>query len=92
MHLLLLRSPDHLDYIDAYNKAKDGINELMSKSNGSVENEIEACFNGLYGVLMLRLQQKTISPETILAISALSKLIALLAQKYKLIEEGKIEL
>ncbi len=92
VHLLLLRSPDHLDYIDAYNKAKDGINELMSKSNGSVENEIEACFNGLYGVLMLRLQQKTISPETILAISALSKLIALLAQKYKLIEEGKIEL
>lgn len=91
-HLFLLKSPDHLDYIDAYNKAKEGIVELMSKSNGSVDNEIEACFNGLYGLLMLRLQQKTISPETISAISAVSKLIAILAAKYKLIEEGKIEL
>lgn len=92
LHLFLLKSPDHLDYIDAYNQAKLGITELMNKSQGSVDNEIEACFNGLYGLLMLRLQQKTISPETISAISAVSKLIALLARKYKMIDEGKIEL
>lgn len=92
VHLFLLKSPEHLDYIDAYNKAKDGISELMNKSKGSVENEIEACFNGLYGLLMLRLQQKTISPETISAISAVSQLIGLLTKKHKMIDEGKIEI
>jgi hypothetical protein len=41
---------------------------------------------------MLRLQQKTISPETISAMAAVSQLVAILAKKYKLIEQGKIEL
>ena len=92
LHLFLLKSPDQLDYIEAYNKTKAGITELMNKSKGTVENEIEACFNGLYGLLMLRLQQKTISPDTISALSAVSQLIALLSNKHKLLEEGKIEL
>jgi len=92
LHLQLLKSPDHLDYIDLYNKAKDGIVELMNRSKGTVENEIEACFNGLYGILMLRLQKKVISPETIEAMSALSRLVALLSIKYKLVDEGKMEL
>ena len=41
-HLNLLKSPEHLDYIEVYNKAKSGILELMNKSKGTVENEIEA--------------------------------------------------
>ncbi len=91
-HLTLLKSPEQLDYIDLYNKAKSGIVELMNKSKGTVENEIEACFNGLYGLLMLRLQQKTISPDTISALSSVSQLIGLLSKNYKLDEEGKLEL
>jgi len=91
-HLTLLKSPEQLDYIDLYNKAKAGIVELMNKSKGTVENEIEACFNGLYGLLMLRLQQKTISPDTISAISSVTQLIGLLSKNYKLNEEGKLEL
>lgn len=92
VHLFLLKSPDHLDYIEAYNKAKDGIGELMNKSKGSIDNEVEACFNGLYGLLMLRLQQKTISPDTISALAAVSQLVAILSKKHKMIEDGKIEL
>jgi hypothetical protein len=88
---MLLKSPEHLDYIEAYNKAKAGIVELMNKSKGTVENEIEACFNGLYGLLMLRLQQKTINPETANAMTTVSYLIALLSKKHKLMEQGKIE-
>ena len=89
LHLFLIKSPDHLDYIDSYNNAKEGITELMNKSKGAIDNEVEACFNGLYGLLMLRLQQRTISPETISAMAAVSKLVALLANKNKLAEEGK---
>ena len=53
---------------------------------------MEACFNGLYGILMLRLQQKTINSETAIAMTSVSQLIALLSKKFKLVEEGKIEL
>ena len=91
-HLQLLKSPEQLDYIEVYNKAKSGIVELMNKSKGTVENEIEACFNGLYGILMLRLQKKTINAETVSAMTAVSQLIALISKKHKLIEQGKIEL
>ncbi|MEE4198888.1 MAG: DUF4924 family protein [Bacteroidales bacterium] len=92
LHHFLLKSPDHLDYIDAYNQARDGLVELTNKSKGDVENEIEACFNGLYGILVLRLQQKTISPSTAEAMGRISKLVSLLSRKYKLFEEGSIEL
>ncbi len=92
LHLRLLKSPDHLDYIEIYNKAKAGITELMNKSKGTVVNEIEACFNGLYGLLMLRLQQKTITPETAQAMTSVSQLIALISKKYKMDEEGNLEL
>lgn len=92
LHLQLLKSPEHLDYIEIYNKAKEGIVELMNKSKGTVENEIEACFNGLYGILMLRLQQKTVNMETATAMTSVSQLIALISKKYKQLEEGKIEL
>ncbi|HSH50477.1 MAG TPA: DUF4924 family protein [Bacteroidales bacterium] len=92
LHLRLLKSPEHLDYIDVYNHARDGIIELTNKSKGNVENEIEACFNGLYGILVLRLQQKTISPLTAEAMGQISRLIALLSRKYKFFEEGSIEL
>jgi hypothetical protein len=91
-HLQLLKSPEQLDYIEVYNKAKDGIAELISKSKGTVENEIEACFNGLYGLLMLRLQKKTINAETASAMTSVSHLIALISKKHKLIEQGKIDL
>lgn len=92
LHLQLLKSPEHLDYIEVYNKAKAGIIELMNKSKGTVENEVEACFNGLYGILMLRLQQKTINMETATAMASVSQLIALISKKYKQYEDGKIEL
>lgn len=91
-HLQLLKSPEQLDYIEVYNKSKDGIVELMNKSKGTVESEIEACFNGLYGLLMLRLQKKTINAETASAMTSVSHLIALISKKHKLIEQGKIDL
>jgi len=41
---------------------------------------------------MLRMQQKTISPDTITALSSVTQLIGLLSKNYKLDEEGKLEL
>ncbi|MDA3778785.1 MAG: DUF4924 family protein [Bacteroidales bacterium] len=91
-HIILLKSTEELEYIDTYNKVRPDIQELLKKSKGSAENEIEAGFNGLYGLLLLRLQGKNISSSTNAAILGISKLIAMLSKKYIAIEKGEIEL
>ena len=47
------------------------------------ENEIQTCFNLLYGVLMLRLQKKEITPNTEHAMKEVSTFIGMLSDYYK---------
>ncbi|HAN17687.1 MAG: hypothetical protein A2X13_03575 [Bacteroidetes bacterium GWC2_33_15] len=91
-HLQMLNSDNEQNYVDTYNLSKPGIDDLVLKSNQTVQNEIEACFNGLYGLLMFRMQNKTISPETAGAMNHISRLIALLSKRYKQFENGEIEI
>lgn len=46
------------------------------------EDEIETCFNSLYGVMMLRLQKKDISPQTLNAVKEISTFIGMLNDYY----------
>lgn len=57
--------------------------ELRSKAGENKVGEIETCFNALYGILLLRLQGKEISKETLEAASQISKFLAVLAMYYK---------
>ena len=45
-------------------------------------NEIETCLDALYGIMMLRLQKKAISPETEKAIKEITTLVGLLSDYY----------
>ena len=45
-------------------------------------NEIETCLDALYGVMMLRLQKKEITPETERAIKEITVFIGLLSDYY----------
>ena len=47
------------------------------------EHEVETCLNALYGVMMLRLQKKTISPNTEHAVKEISTLVGMLSDYYK---------
>ena len=47
------------------------------------ENEIETCFNSLYGMMLLRLQKKDISPDTAHAVKEISTFIGMLSDYYK---------
>ena len=49
--------------------------------------EIETCFNALYGLMMLRLNKKEVSPETLIALNQISKFVATLAAYFKKDEE-----
>ena len=55
--------------------------ELRHKGDRT-SNEIEVCLNALYGVMLLRLQQKEISPDTAHAIQEITTFIGMLSDYY----------
>lgn len=92
LHAQLLRSSKHPFYSAAYYKALPFIVELRSKSEESQKkNEIENCFDALYGVMLLRMQGKEVSAETATAIGHIAKFIGMLSEYYKKDKAGEVE-
>lgn len=91
LHQLLIDSPKEQYYSMGYRKVLPLILELRAKPGGEAFGEIETCLNVLYGVLLLRLQKKEISPETEAATKILSEFIRVLATKYKQDKEEGID-
>ena len=91
LHLRLLKSPKEMIYGSMYYKTLPYIVQLRAKSGGEDIPEIETCFTAVYGYLVLRMQGKEVSPETLEAIKQISAFLALLAEKYKDDMEGKLD-
>jgi flagellin-specific chaperone FliS len=83
LHQQLLSSPKFPFYNTAYYKVLPFIVELRNRGSHKEENEIETCFNALYGVMMLRLQKKEITPNTQHAVKEISTFIGMLSDYYK---------
>lgn len=81
LHARLLQSTKFPFYNAEYFKVLPFIVELRRKGSKE-ENEIETCFNALYGLMMLRLQKKEISPDTQHAIEEITTLIGMLSDYY----------
>lgn len=79
----LLASPKFPFYNAEYYKVLPFIVELRNRGANKEENEIETCFNALYGTMMLRLQKKEISPDTQHAIKEITTFIGMLSDYYK---------
>ncbi|MGM0497881.1 MAG: DUF4924 family protein [Bacteroidota bacterium] len=82
LHNELIKNPKELEYIEAYNAAKPALKDLKQKAKGTVAGDVEASLQGLYGILMLKLKQKPLNPETKDALASISHLMALLNDKY----------
>jgi len=82
LHSQLLASPKFPFYSTAYYKVLPFIVELRNRGVNKEENEIETCFNSLYGVMMLRLQKKEITPNTEHAVKEISTFIGMLSDYY----------
>jgi hypothetical protein len=82
-HRELLADPQESIYNVAYHKALPFIVELRGKGNGKMKPELETSLDALYGITLLRMQDKPIGAETSAAISAISNLMNLLADKYE---------
>ena len=90
LHQALLKDPQFQDYSAEFYRALPYIVELRSKAGETKSGEIETCFNALYGMLMLRMQGKEITPQTADAIKQISRFIALLAHNFKLDEADQL--
>ena len=83
LHRELLKNPKFAAYANQYYATLPLIVELRAKAGDNRKDEIETLFEALYGILLMRLQGKEISPETLEAAGQISKFLALLAAYYK---------
>ena len=91
LHLRLLKSPKEMVYSAAYYKTLPYIVQLRAKSGGEDLPELETCF-AVYGYLLLRMQGKEVSAETLEGIKQISSFLALLAEKYREDMKGELKL
>lgn len=90
LHNALLKDPRFGEYTKEFYKTLPYIVELRSKAGESKAGEIETCFNALYGMLMLRLQQRKIGKETEEALKQISRFIAMLSHYFLLDERDEL--
>ena len=83
LHRQLLGNEKFASYTAQFYHTLPIIVELRAKAGENRSGEIETCFNALYGLLLLRLQGKEISEETLKATAQISKFLAVLAMYYK---------
>lgn len=82
LHQALLKDPRFPEYTAQFYKALPFIVELRAKAGEAAVGELETCFTALYGMLMLRLRSREVSPETENAMKQISTFIAMLARHY----------
>ena len=91
LHNNLLHRKKDSKYTQTYAWAQPNIEAFTLKLKNKPDNEIDTCFQALYALLLMRLQKREISEDTIQAMQTFSNLLSLLAGHFKNIEEGKEE-
>lgn len=90
LHEQLLASPKFPFYSSEYYKVLPFIVELRSRGSKDA-NEVETCLNALYGVMLLRLQNKEITQSTENAVKEITTFIGMLSDYYKKDKEEGID-
>lgn len=91
LHNVLLESSKYPFYGAKYYQVLPFIVELQGKG-GMKKSEIETCFDGLYLLLLMRLQKKSISAETNRALLQIAEFVSMLANFYDKQQSGELEL
>ncbi|MES2629631.1 MAG: DUF4924 family protein [Bacteroidota bacterium] len=80
LHQSLIQKKDKA-YLPIYQEALPNIHDFIGKSGRKSQTEVEACFQALYGLLILRLKKEPVTPQTQEAMDTFSKMLAYLAAK-----------
>ena len=91
LHTRLLGSSKFPFYSAEYYKVLPFIVELRNHGADKSQSEVETCFNSLYGVMMLRLQKKPITPDTTHALKERTTLVGMLNDYYLKDKETPLE-
>lgn len=91
LHARLLGSTKYPFYTSEYYKVLPFIVELRNRGAHKEESEVETCLNSLYGVMMLRLRKKPISPDTAHAMREITTLVGMLNDYYMKDREEPLE-
>lgn len=91
LHVRLINNNDK-EYLQLYQQNFDHLQALRKKMSDSEKNDVETILTGMYGAVLLKLQNKSVTDDTQAALSDLSKLANKLAEKFKAYETGKLEL
>ncbi len=90
-HIHLMEQEVDLTYVQIFKTVAGLVTELNSK-NPTTNTPVRTAIDGLYGYLLLKMQKKTISPETTQAITSLGNWLDHLAMLFKKYESGDLEL
>ncbi len=91
LHNTLLNIIKDQNYAHYFEKAQQHLEEFKEQTAGAVRTDVEACFHGLYGLLMLRMKQEEISKETENAMMTFRNVLAYLSQQYKKMKNGEFQ-
>ncbi|WP_026474695.1 DUF4924 family protein [Alkaliflexus imshenetskii] len=92
LHGRLLQSPAHISYHVRFQQIESFLRELEGVTNPKPSNDIELMLGALYNVFLLKLQGREISIGTLNAVQEFGKFLALLAQKYREDQQGKLDM
>jgi hypothetical protein len=90
-HLKMLEQQNDQEYLRLYRTNSGAIAELMQRLGNSVQNEIEACLNALYGLMTLKLKKAEISESTRNSVLELGKLMGHLSARYIQFENDEFD-
>jgi hypothetical protein len=92
LHHKLINEQKDPKYLEQYSWAYQNIKMIEKKLGRDPHNEIDTCLNGMYALLIMRLQKRKVSEETLQALQTFSNMLALLAKWFKKVEEGEAEI
>ena len=90
-HLKLMQMEEDAMYVNTYKAVAGLVTELRQK-NDFASNDIQLALDAVYGYLLLKMQQKTISDATTDAVRRLSQWLSALSKLYKDYEAGDFEI
>lgn len=82
LHRELLKSPKFPEYGAEFYNTLPYIVELRAKAGDKPADEIETCFNALYGTMLLRMQGKEVSDGTAQAVKQISAFVTMLSKLF----------
>lgn len=83
LHRSLVEVLNDEEYDALYAKAEPGILALQQHAGGDPAGTIETCFTAIYGVMLLRAQDREVSADTLEAEGHIRRLLERLSQHYR---------